>query len=363
MIQNNFIYIKAEEEVHLSEQYRFSHNLCVHFYDDIVIFLKNDIFLEQSSITFSFKDAKRPAKDTDIINWLSQNGYEHEVADVMHKHVLFALLADVCFFVHEALSSMKRMKTTVALHLLRKPFLESLLLLEQLIVDSKGFLKKFSQDSEFYDPGKLKDQEKLQIITEVTTKLFSNKLFDPNVIFNFRYDKKSPSSIYAASNQAIHLVTTRHPSYKTGKENLNLLFANQQDIESQVDYFYFALHHLLYYTAEVVEFLMQERKVVELNESNYRRLLRLIGYMFHSERETDVTVDKKPILDHLSSKYELQCPKCNSQNVIYKVDFFTLFTEKHLSCKHCLHELTEDLKALKPLFSLLDIFYLKNSMR
>src|SRR5207302_1960019 len=121
------------------------------------------------------------------------------------------------------------------------------------------------KSSDNFDPMSVSKDRKKTIIKETIGHLTGTQMYDAEAIFQLRYDRESPNSLYAMTNMGNHLITTRHPSFKTERQNLNLVFLNDEDFEANTDYIYFFIPYLLHYAVEVIETLLVRKQI--LNES------------------------------------------------------------------------------------------------
>ena len=64
----------------------------------------------------------------------------------------------------------------VAFTLIRKPFLENLLIFEQLLTEEQEFLEKFESDSKNFDPGKINAIKKKELIENSLNQISNNFL-------------------------------------------------------------------------------------------------------------------------------------------------------------------------------------------
>jgi len=341
------LFITEFDETVLPEEYHFSHNVAVRLHDDLVWLLDDKTIQKKLNVQIKFKPGdKRPKEnEKDILAWLSKNGRQKEVDQIISSHTLFALISDTCHFIYESLSSAKNVKMTVAYSLIRKPFLENLLIIEQLLIDEKAFLLKFEEKPEDFDPGKINDAQKKQLINDCLSKI-NSAFLSQDIIFDLRFDKKNPSSIYAISNLATHLVTTRHPDFRTNANNLNLIFSGFDEWNSQLGHYYFFMPHLLFYAAEVIDKYLLEKKIITLKNYKKRRFYRLIGQLLRHDQG-----DKKSISGNSSSNkivryMKMKCKSCNKTNQLYKSDLFTLINNNHILCKHCLINLFSENNSL-----------------
>lgn len=341
------IFITEFDEVDLPPDYHFSHNVLVRLYDDLSGLFDDEKIMNKLNITVKFRaDDKRPKKEEDILEWLTHNGYQKQANQILVKHLTFAIIHDICQFIHQALDSAKKMQVTVALALIRKPFLENLLIIEQLFTDEEDFLTRFNSHPEGFDPGKIRDEKKKEIISKCFSKLRSSHTLDHELIYQLRFDKKSPQSLYAITNLATHLVTTRHAEFKTESTNLNLIFSGYEDYESQLDYFYYFLPHILLYAVEIIDQQLLEKKIITLKKFKKRKFLRLMTQMIHHDTFDEKSLTGKSSINKLINTIKVKCLNCNKVNQLYKSDLFWLVQNHCILCKHCLIDLYFDSNSL-----------------
>lgn len=335
--------ISEYDETDLPEDYHFSHNVAVRLHDDLVALLKNKSIQKKLNFKINFKEGDKQPKENeeDIITWLSENGHK-EIADkIVSGNLIMALMSDICHFVYQSLHSAKHYKLSVAYSLIRKPFLENLLVIEQLLVDEKEFLKKFESNPENFDPGKVKDDEKKRLIEKSIEKIQSI-LLNSDLIYEVRFDKKSEKGFYAMSNLATHLVTTRHPAFKTESLNLNFIFSREDEWETQLDHYYYFFPYLLLYTTEAVDRYIFEKKWITKKLYKKRKFYRLISQVLFHE-----PLDKKSLIgnstaNQISRSMKVKCKSCGKNNQLNKSDLHSLVTSKYILCKYCLVDLFEE---------------------
>lgn len=342
------LFITEHDEVYLPHEYHFSHNISVRLYDDLVFALKDVGVQKKANITIRFKKGEHTEgfNNEDVISWLITNGYKKEADEVVSREILFAIISDICHFIFQALDSAKRMKMTVAFSLIRKPFLENLLILEQLITDENSFLSKFGNKPEDFDPGKLKDEEKEMLIENCTSVIGNNFILSKEMIYQLRFDKKNPNSIYAMCNLATHLVTTRHSAYKTDSNNLNFVFSRYDEWDEQLSYFYYFVPYLLFYTAEIVDLLLYKKKLISIATYNKRKFIRLLRQMMHFDQSDEKSLKGKSIVNKFTKSLKIKCKSCGKINQLYKSDFFSLSHNNYILCKHCLIDLYNETNSI-----------------
>ncbi|RLK02243.1 hypothetical protein [Tenacibaculum discolor] len=347
------LFIYPRDEVYLPNGYHFSHNVAVKLYDDLVWILKDEKTQKKFNTKIHFeKDGDVPSEeDEDIVEWLIEKGYKKEVDEIISKNLVLGIISDVCHFIHQALDSSKNIKLTVAFTLIRKPFLENLLILEQLLTEEQVFLEKFESDSKKFDPGKINDIKKKQLIENSLKQISNNYLLSSDLINDLRWDKKNPNSIYANANLGTHLVTTRNPSYKTERQNLNLIFSGEEEWSEQLDYFYYFVPVLLYYFTEVVDSYVLRKKIITKRKLTERKFLRLIGQLMLHDQFNEKSIKGKSALNNISKVLKVKCKNCNRINQLFKSDLFNLVSEDYILCKFCLLDLYRETESLNELMT------------
>jgi hypothetical protein len=161
---------------------------------------------------------------------------------------------DVCYFLQEAISCSKKKRLTVTFSLLRKPFVYHLPLFLRILYDD-DFLDKFnSQDS--FDTESLLENEKIELLKKSLPFLIAAKSITWEELFDWIFNQEKQDSLINLSNKALHLSTTRNKNNKTEIQNLNFVFANQENIENLWSYLYQRLPILLLYYVEIIETLI-----------------------------------------------------------------------------------------------------------
>ena len=346
------LFISEYDNVYLPPEYHFSHNLAVRLYDDLVWILKDEKTQKKGRVNIKFKDNEiRPTEnEEDILSWLLKNGYEKQANEVILRNTLFAIISDICHFTFQALDSAKNIKMTVAFSLIRKPFLENLLIIEQLLADEQTFLKNFAGKPEDFDPGRIKEDKKKSLITECISKIKNNWILETDVVYDLRYSKQTSGSFYAKSNLATHLVTTRHSEFKTERNNLNYIFSGYDEWESQLDYLYYFLPYILFYTTEIVDQLLLERKLINIKTFKRRKFLRLFGQLLHFDQHDKKSTKGISTINKISKVLVVKCKSCNKKNQLYKSDMYSLVHKNYILCKHCLVDLYIENNSLEELF-------------
>ncbi len=342
------LFISEHDEVILPHTYHFSHNIAVRLYDDLVSILKDEKVQKKLAVTLKFSETEKKPKDNekDIIGWLINNGKQAIADEIVSKHLTAGVISDVCHFIFQSLHSAKKIKMSVAFTLLRKPFLENLIVIEQLLSDEHTFLRKFETKPENFDPGAVKEDFKQKIIADSVGKIKFNFFLTPELIYELRYDKNNPNSFYAMSNLATHLVTTRHPHFKTESSNLNFVFSGQNEWETQLDYFYYFVPLMLLYTTEIVDEYLLQKKIIDLKSYKRRKFIRLIGQILQFDQFDKKSAKGNSTANKLTRALKTKCKSCGKTNTLFKSDLFSLIHNDYILCKHCLVDLYKESNSL-----------------
>jgi hypothetical protein len=339
----------------LEPQYHFSHLLCLKFHDHILSDLLSEKFDEKSTYSFSVESMEPPENDENTLDWLRTHGHEQGVDEFLSYHLVRGLLSDFCQFVLASLRSVANMQISVGYTLLRKPFLEVLLMLEQLLCDEEEFMKSFSRSSKEYNPTSVRGERKRELIAMSISHLSRKDMYDAGRIFDLRYNNKCEDSLYCMTNLATHIVTTKHQLITTERQNLNLVFLRDEDFDSHLEYIYFFIPYLLHYAVEMVETLLTRKGILEESEFKYRQLLRFLGFTFFTEQSSRVDLTHETPIDILSGELKLTCEYCNKSNPIFKSDFMSFYLEEMFECKYCLMPLAFDEETLQLLYEIFHI--------
>ncbi|WP_343614119.1 hypothetical protein [Flavobacterium sp.] len=345
------LFISEYDETKLPEEYHFSHNIAVRLHDDLVAILKDKSIQKKLTFRVNLKseDAGPKENEEEILDWLNLNGHKQISEELVSRHLVMALTSDICHFVYQSLNSAKHYKLSVAYSLVRKPFLENLLIIEQLLNDEKEFLSKFETNPENFDPGKIKDDTKKLLIDQSLEKTKAI-LLDSDLVFEVRFDKKSDKGFYAMSNLATHLVTTRHPTFKTESLNLNFIFSGYEQWESQLDHFYYFFPYILFYATEVIDRYLFEKKMINRKIYKKRKFYRLISQILVHDQFDRNSMKGNSAANKISRQLKVKCKSCKKSNQLHKSDLFTLIKSNYLLCKHCLVDLYNENNSMDEIF-------------
>jgi len=223
------LFIEKGDIVVLPKEHHKINNICAIIYDQIseLFTEKNYQKLLHTNLKFdenSLNLEQLQNNEIHILDFLKVNELNDELESLLTKHILLTVVSDFVNFVFESLSCAKKCKSTVAYALLRKPYTDELLLLEQLLGNRNEFINNFFHDGDpnNYDPSSNKANKK-EIIEKAVKKIEMNFFYKSDFIFELRYDKTFVRGINGISNKALHIVT-RDRNYKTAEQNFNFIF-------------------------------------------------------------------------------------------------------------------------------------------
>lgn len=340
---SSVLYIEKNQKVKLPDKFVGTNNICAIIYDQLTEIYNFDLYNELRETTIdTSKGNDFDNEKTHIIDWLQSNEKNEELELVLTKHILLSVVSDFVNFIFESLKCAQKGKITVAFAMLRKPLTDELLILEQLFVDRKDFIKRFfyNGDPKTYDPSEYSVNKK-DIIDKACEKLTSNYFFPPDLIYDLRYNKSYEAGLNGSTNRALHIVT-RDKNYKTSSQNLNFVFSDQEDHLKYLDNFYFIVPHLLFYSVSIIDDIIFDLCKDENAKQHkiIKSLKRIIGFILFIESSELYTEEKtNEILNLLGESLKLKCSDCNHINIIKKADFVMFFQTDNFLCEKCFSSL------------------------
>lgn len=344
------LFIYPSEETKLPEDFHFNHNFSVHLYDQLVSLIKDNDLEDKISVSLDISDnlEQYDEKKEHVLDWMKRNGFSVQYNTIISLHTFFSVLSDTIQFIFSALHCAKNMRLTVSYNLVRKPFLENVLILEQIFTEEDSFLRNFESNPENFDPGKLKKERKMEIISKCLKKA-NIEFLRADHLYESRYDTTNSSSIYALSNLATHLVTTRHDAFKTESQNLNFVFSNLDQWESQAEHFYQLMPFQLIYLLEITDYYCFTKGILPIMEYKRRRFYRLVGFFLFGSFLDEELTSPKSSFQKIVRKTKIKCLKCKKNNLVFMSDIYSFIHDRTISCKHCLVDLVNQSHSLDPI--------------
>lgn len=256
-----YIQIQKGEKVFIPKKYHIINDICSIIYDQMSEIYKNDNYkgLVTTDIQILRNDKglkKYYNEGKNVFDWLNDNNLKDEIELILIKEILMAVTSELINFTFESLYSAKRGKMSVAYSLIRKPFTDLLLILEQIFVNGTDFIERFYHDGDpkSYDPSPRNNNiNKIDLIQQALSKIqISFMMFDAEFIHDLRYNKNLEVGLNWITNHALHIVTNDQ-RYKTTNQNLNFVFSDKEDINNYYKHYYKVVPILLIYAASIVD--------------------------------------------------------------------------------------------------------------
>lgn len=351
------------EDVAISEIHRKINNICAVIYDQLTEIYKEKNYKGLFQTKLEVEDSKKFIEESRInkihpLDWLQTQNLKNEVELVVSKQVLLAVTSDLINFIFESMHVAKRGKMTVAYALLRKPFADELMVLEQLLIDRTEFINRFFHIGEpnNYDPSNRKIN-KLEIIERVFQKIDDALLYDSQLIYDLRYNKSFEGGINAITNQALHIVTT-DKNYKTTEQNFNFVFSQKSDFNRYFANYYLVVPNLLFYAVAVIDaivfnFLNDERNQ---NIKALKKLRRTLGLLQVLELNIVASKPKiEKVYKIICDELLFTCGKCRKKTQIERADLDLFFEIENFICIHCFTTLVHTKSSMKVIKKLCNI--------
>ena len=352
-----YLSIGENEKVLIPKKYHKINDLCAVIYDQLVEIYHGENYenLSKTDINFEnnpalFKEFKKSKLNP--LDWLQKHGLNKEIEIILTKEILRAVCSDFINFIFESMHCAKIGKMTVAYALLRKPFTDELLILEQLLLDRKEFIKRFyfSGNPKDYDPSD-RNLDKKSIIDNAIEKLRIPIITSGEFIYNLRYNKEYEAGINGITNHALHIVT-KDKRYMTQNQNLNFVFSNNEDMDRYYEHYYNLIPFLLIYSVAIIDELVFSLLEDEDNKNvkTVKEFRRFIGLMLFTEYVgINEKKDNKALIDTITKNLIFECPKCGNVNQIERADLELFFETETFICSKCISNLLTTKESVRKL--------------
>lgn len=248
--------------LYLPKEFHKKHDYCEFVVSQIEELILNKEFIELKSNVFEFppKIIKEIESNNEhILDLLEKYEYNDIVYHLVKNSLLNSLIMETCYFLQESLQCSLKMRLTVCFTLLRKPFLEILIVFMR-ILNEHDFIENFNQKDPF-DPIRTSPEQKKDLIEKTNLQLFEK--YHKEDLFDYIFAKNFGNSLYNLTNNSIHLFTNRNPVSATEKQNLNFIFSQEEDIYDQWEYIYDNLPMLINFIADIADLLVLKSTSVD----------------------------------------------------------------------------------------------------
>lgn len=303
--------------------------------------MTSDLYQGLQQTHFSLEgipDISENLEAEELLDILVQNNRKDEVIDGVAKRITHAVVDDFVQFVFESLDAIRHARFSVAYALLRKPFVDELFILEQILVDKADFVDRyyFQGDTKLYDPS---NSSLFDSVRKPTIEASINKLpfptdFNADTVYEFRYDKAVKYGMNWVSNQALHIVTN-HSKYRTLNKQLNFVFANSDDHKQLWAHYYSVVSYLLHYSVAVIDEIVFSFLPDKIHRKHIKATRRA---MIQAYSNALLPGNEGRILELfaiLSSELAHVCKTCGHNIVFTPNELTTFMLNDKLTCVKC----------------------------
>ena len=180
---------KRKNYYYLPKEYWKKHDYCEFLIGQVEDLLLNKTFKDFQSLTIDFPDEySELLKEIDnennhLFDFLEEHNLIDELNHIVLNHLLRALIRETCYSIQESLFCSLKMRMTVTFTLLRKPFLEILIVLMKMLND-ENFIQDFNKREKF-DPIKTTPEQKKSLIAK--TNIFFKEKYVCDEVFEYIY--------------------------------------------------------------------------------------------------------------------------------------------------------------------------------
>jgi RNase P subunit RPR2 len=272
----------------------------------------------------------RIADEQNTITALQAIGRLDEANRVMVNTITLAMVSDNLHHIYEGLRCMEKRKSIVALNILRKPLLDSLVYLSWMLGDEPGFLEQFSKGEPELLAHKLIANHRGKIISQALEKTEINKLVDAEFITEALFNKKNPQSLQLAFQHSAHLITIQNIELETTPVNFNFIFKNPAD-DDVYEGLYLYLPTVLLYLSHVILGLFNRMRSMDEGAKTAFNLRSIMGHHL-LDAEEGVDMVKSTLEELLANQV---CGYCKSPLAITRHNAARLTMTETFRCTHC----------------------------
>ena len=321
------IYFDTTDYYVLPEKYHLDHEYCIYLHDQLVRIIVEGERLGVFKQSIKTKKKVPELKDEFFFDWLRKT-FPRQSKKFMVRNIFAGTLSDALHFILTALQCSVKGKLSVTYAILRKPLKDNLFILELLNVDKRDFFKRFKNPSELLEIGsRFPPEKKKEIINKNCQKIKFLANFN-DIIYDSRYNKsaKGFESLFEKANH----ITTNVKHFKTGQENLNFVFSNNESKDSQWKSLYRILPFLLRYFVDTAYYILNSNITKKLKDDlnlvdilyykrHYPQIIKMMSFNLSCTKCGKSVKATKNILDICEKTRIYTCP-CGDQEPITNVE-------------------------------------------
>jgi hypothetical protein len=268
---------------------------------------------EAHLVRFQFQDEAEAAQfkvvadSESAIAGLRAIGRLDEARRVTLNTITVAMVSDCLHHVFEALRCMERRKFVVALNLLRKPLLDSLVFLSRMLGDEEGFYEAFTRQSPKALTAKSIGNHRSAILASALLRTEIVGTVSADWLGSVLFNAANKRGLYWLLQQSVHLVTVQRVELRTEPQNFNFIFKRHTDDDVYMGV-YDTLPGVMLYLSHVVTELFNRMQPMDRG-SKMAFTVRSI-YGFHLVGESDQVTKIQRRLSVLSAY--TACEKCQT---------------------------------------------------
>jgi hypothetical protein len=235
---------------------RLAHEYCFFLHDQCARLLVEYEAAKAQTVTINFRDeaeSKRFAEvaKQDSISALREIGRLDEARRVVLNAITMAMVSDCLHHIYEALRCLEKRKSIVALNLLRKPLMDSLIHLSWMLGDESAFYEAFTSGEPEALATKKLGNHRAKIIQDALLQTQIGGVIDAAFVRTMIFDRTYAHGLQKLLQHAVHLITVDYPELKTSPENFNFIFKrpDENDIYHSL---YENLPPLFFYLSHVI---------------------------------------------------------------------------------------------------------------
>lgn len=320
----------TEEQFKIGMQYGAKHNFLIYCNDVLVNLLKYADCKKLASVKVKFRNAEDEnsfahlKEDSDVFDWMKENGYTDEMYEVEYRHTFFSLVADFCHYMLESFECAAKKKVAVAYALLRKPLRDNLYYIEWLAAEKEDFLDKLAYGSA---DDLVINKEKAKEYIKKAREIYG--IAHEDGFFKFRYDKNDKMSLEKIWNKANHVITT-HSYTKSAQGELNFVFLDEERIEEFTGYYYRVIPLVMSYALDLIVAMFEEIISVNSTTTIINKILKIARQSYAmGEKYFQDTLGTLEVDSML-----LPCPRCEKDTSMNSDVVFRLMNNEFI-CEEC----------------------------
>lgn len=318
----------------LPRELRFPFEYSFFLHDQIASLIVNGEQGGQFVHEVNVKKFPKKINDDQVMCWLEQNGYQVDACLISYKMATLGLLSDFATFIYESLSCARKLKSTVAYAMLRRPLKDNLYYLELMLADPEEFVKQFNlqKNNSITPVERISKERKIELISD-SLLVYKNQFFyDSHLLWKIRYEKSCLYGLEYLFQKASHLVTSIE-HYKTEPSNFNFIFHNNENAHKSLETYFVTLPILLLHTLYIsLELIGSFSPFLDCAVSKSLDARNRLGFILWYKSMKD------------SRFFDMANYRLNDD------ELSSLFPNEILVCKKCNNEFSATVKLMKRFF-------------